>query len=173
MWGNVMAKSHDVFVDLCTYANEADAEHDLQAVKTLHREGAIGTYDAAVVDRHNGDVHVHKVETPTRRGAWTGVGVGAVLGILFPPSIVGTAFVGGVAGGLVGHFAHGMSRKDVQELGETLDTGEAALIVIGRDRLAEKLEAALTRAERLVEKEVDLEGRELDKQLAAANAEQA
>jgi uncharacterized membrane protein len=168
-----MAKSHDVFVYVGTYANEADAEHDLQAVRTLHREGTIGTYDAAVVDRHNGNVHVHQVETPTRRSTWTGIGVGAVLGLLVPPSIVGTAFAGGVAGGLVGHFAHGMSRKDVRELGETLDSGEAALIVIGRDRFAEKLDKALTRAERLVEKEVDLEGRELDKQLAAANAEQS
>lgn len=165
-----MGKQHDVFVYLGTYGSETDAEQDLRAVKTLHKDGVIGTYDAAVVHKDNGHVHVHKVEKPTRRGAWTGLGVGAVVGILFPPSIIGTALVGGAAGGLVGHFARGMSRKDVKELGETLDQGEAALIVIGRDRLGEQLDKALTHADKLVEKELDMEGRELDQELAEVTA---
>ncbi len=164
-----MSKTHDVFVYLGTYANESDAEQDLQAVKELHKQGAIGTYDAAVVHNDNGHIHVHKHEKPTQRGAWTGLGVGAVVGILFPPSIIGTALIGGAAGGMLGHFARGMSRKDVKELGETLDDGEAALVVIGRDRLAEQLDKALTRANKLVEKEIDMEGRVLDKDLAAVS----
>jgi uncharacterized membrane protein len=162
-----MSKSHDVFVYLGTYANDADAEEDLKAVKSLHKEGAIGTYDAAVVHKDNGHVHVHKHEKPTQHAAWTGLGVGAVVGILFPPSLLGTALVGGAAGGLLGHFARGMSRKDVKELGETLDDGQAALVVIGRDRLAEQLGRALAHADKLVEKEVDMEGRDLERDIAA------
>jgi uncharacterized membrane protein len=108
------------------------AQQDYEAVKALHSEGVLGTYDAGVVEKvADGKVHVHKREKPTQKGAWTGVAVGAVVGILFPPSLIGGALVGGAAGGLIGHLWHGMSRKDMKELGETLDEGQAALVVIG------------------------------------------
>jgi len=85
--------------------------------------------------RADGSVHVNKDELPTRHGAWTGIGVGALLGIVFPPSIIGTAAAGGVAGGVIGYLWHGMSRGDMKDLGEALDEGQAPLIMIGEDKL--------------------------------------
>ncbi|MCW2996692.1 MAG: hypothetical protein JWN65_241, partial [Solirubrobacterales bacterium] len=41
------------------------------------------------------------------------------------------AIVGSGAGGLIGHLKGGMSRSDLKDLGDTLDEGQAALIVIG------------------------------------------
>lgn len=166
-----MSKSHDVFLYVGTYASENDAEVDLMTVKDLHSDGVIGTYDAAVVSKTGDTVHVHKIEKPTQRGAWTGVGVGAVVGILFPPSLIGSALVGGGAGGLIGHFSRGMSRKDVKEFGETLDNGQAALIVVARDKLGEKLDAVMNHAQARLERELDMEGAELDKQLSMAVAQ--
>jgi hypothetical protein len=99
--------------------------------------------------------------------------VGAVVGIIFPPAIIGAAAVGGVAGGLIGHFWRGMSRKDVHELGEMLDAGQALLIVIGHDKLEAALEKAELKADKHVEKQVDMEGDELDKQLTDAQKELA
>ncbi|HEX5495440.1 MAG TPA: hypothetical protein VFX70_12790, partial [Mycobacteriales bacterium] len=84
-----MAKTHDVFLYLGTYDNQPDAESDLRQVKDLHSQGVIGTYDAAVVSKDDGKVHMHKIEKPTRRGGWTGLAAGAVVGILFPPALVG------------------------------------------------------------------------------------
>ena len=81
------------------------------------------------------------------------------------------AALGGVTGGLIGHFHGGMSRKDVKELGEMLDAGDAALIVIGRDKLDEQLQKAGLRAQKQVEKELKVDAKELDKQLAAAEKE--
>ena len=121
----------------------------------------------------DGKVTMDKWEKPTQHGAWTGVAAGAVVGILFPPSILGMAALGGVAGGLIGHFHGGMSRKDLHELGELLDTGDALLIVIGRDKLSEKLEKAGLKAQKQVEKEVKMDGEELDRQLAEAEKELA
>ena len=43
-----------------------------------------------------------KTEKPTQHGAWTGAGVGALVGILFPPAVLGAAIVGAGAGGLTG-----------------------------------------------------------------------
>jgi uncharacterized membrane protein len=161
-----------VFLFIGVYSDPVVAREDLEAVRDLHATKIIGTYDAAIATKDaDGSVHVTKWEKPTQHGAWTGVAAGAVVGILFPPSILGMAALGGVAGGLIGHFHGGMSRKDVKELGELLDSGEAALIVVGRDRLDEQLQKAGLRAQKQVEKELKMDAKELDKQLAAAEKE--
>jgi uncharacterized membrane protein len=158
-----------VFLYAAAYDSIAEAEADFEAVFELHAAGAIGTFDAAVIEKSDGKVHVHKTEKPTQHGAWTGIGVGALVGILFPPSILGAAAVGGVAGGVTGHLWKGMSRGDLKDLGETLDEGQGAIIVIGESKLEEQLEKALVRANRLLEKELDAEADELKKEIEAAN----
>ena len=87
-----------------------------------------------------------KTEKPTQHGAWTGAGVGAVVGLLFPPALIGSAVVGAGAGGLIGHLKGGMSRGDLKELGEELEAGNAAVIVPGQSKIEEQLEKATQRA---------------------------
>ena len=104
-------------------------------VKDLHAAGAVGTYDAAVVTKDDeGKVHVNKDEMATRHGAWGGAAVGALVGILFPPSIIAAAAAGAAVGGVGGHLWRGMSRTDVKEFGELIDAGQAALVIVGRAR---------------------------------------
>ena len=158
-----------VFVFLATYTEEASARDDLEELRVLHARGLVGTYDAAVITRDDdGKVHVHKWEKPTQHAAWTGVAVGAVVGILFPPSIIAGAAVGGAAGGVIGHLWNGMSRKDMKELGELLDEGTAALVVVGKSKLDEQMRAAMSRADKIIEKEVKADQKQLEKELEKA-----
>jgi uncharacterized membrane protein len=157
-----------VFLYLAAYDSEDDARLDYDALLELHAAGVVGTYDAAlVVKGEDGKVHVHKHEKPTQHGAWTGIGVGALVGILFPPSLIASAVVGGTAGGVIGHLWRGMSRGDVKDLGELLDSGQAGLVVIGRSKLEETLERELKRANKRLEKELKVDAKELEKELAA------
>ena len=79
-----------VFLYAALYDDIADAEADYEAVFDLHAAGAIGTFDSAVIRKEeDGKVRVTKTEKPTQHGAWTGAGVGALVGILFPPAIIG------------------------------------------------------------------------------------
>src|SRR5260370_36570060 len=106
-----MSDNNDVLVFIGTYSSVNDARQDYEAVRELHRQGVIGTYDAAVVEKDpDGKVHVHKHEKPTQHGAWTGVAVGAVAGSPVPSRLIGSAIVGGVAAGLLGHLRAGSSR---------------------------------------------------------------
>jgi uncharacterized membrane protein len=162
-----------VFLYAAVYDNIADAEADYAAVFDLHAAGAIGTFDSAVIEKEDGKVHVHKTEKPTQHGAWTGIAVGAVAGILFPPSIIGTAIVGGAAGGVAGHLWRGMSRGDLKDLGEALDDGDAALIVIGESKIEEQLAEATKRASKLIEKQIDADADELRREIDAAAKEDA
>jgi uncharacterized membrane protein len=159
------------FLFVAAYASEQDARADYETLKDLHAAGLVGTYDAAVVTKSGGKVHVHKHEKPTQHGAWTGLGVGALIGILFPPSVLASGVVGATAGGIVGHLWRGMSRSDVRELGTLLDDGEAALVVIGTSEIEAQVAKALSRAQQRITKELDAEASDLDKQLTSAAAQ--
>ncbi len=155
-----------VFVYGAVYADRADADADYDTLLDLHSADLVGSYDVALVYKDDeGKVHVTKHEKPTQHGAWTGAAVGALVGIVFPPAILGSALVGAAAGGGIGHVMGGMSRSDAKELGEHLDSGQAALVVIGKSRVQEQLDKALTHAEKTQEKEIDADGKELAKEL--------
>jgi uncharacterized membrane protein len=159
-----MAKPDGVFIFVGTYASEDLARWDYDAIKDLHAASAVGTYDAAVVTKDaTGKVHVNKDEMATRHGAWGGAAAGAVVGILFPPSIIGTALVGAAVGGVGGHLWRGMSRADVKEFGDIIDAGQAALVVVGETTLQAALEKAELKAEKRVAKELNVSKKDLDK----------
>ena len=81
--------------------------------------------------------------------------------------------MGGVVGGVGGHLRKGISRGDAKELGELLEGGEAALIVIGESRVEEQLNEVLTRAEKSLEKEIDADSKEFKRELEQAEKEAA
>jgi uncharacterized membrane protein len=159
-----MAKPDGVFIYIGTYPSEAAARDDYEVVKGLHAAGAVGTYDASVVTKDfAGKVHVNKDETATRHGAWGGAAVGAVVGILFPPAIIGTAIVGAAVGGVGGHLWRGMSRADVKELGEIIDDGQAALLIVGESKVQQAVDKAALKAEKHVAKELDVSAKDGDR----------
>ena len=163
-----MADNQNVFVFIASYSSVDYAMMDYSAVQQLYIAGAIDTYDGAVVQKDiDGNVHVSKHEKPTQKGAWTGIGVGAVVGVLFPPAIIPMAAAGGVAGGVIGHVWHGMSRSDMKDLGETLDAGTAALVVVGKSSLADKIAKATAKAQKTTEKQLNVDAKDFDKELEA------
>src|SRR5215207_3645352 len=162
--------------------NVADAEADYHLVKDLHADaGLIDAYDAAVVERREGGKTkiVKKHETPTRVGGVLGGGAGLATGLvvaLFPFAAIGgglllaTTAGGATLGALAGHAAAGMSRGDLKELGESLDAGEAGLVVVGATDMGARIEQAMRRAEKLERKELkaDTEALERDAKEAAS-----
>jgi uncharacterized membrane protein len=161
-----------VFIYAATYANRDDALADYDTLIDLHEAKLVGTYDVAVISKDaEGKVHVEKHEKPTQHGAWGGIAVGALVGVLFPPSVIGAATVGGLVGGVGAHLKKGMSRGDAKELGDLLESGQAALIVIGESRVEEELDKALARAEKSLEKEIDADSKEFERELKEAEKE--
>jgi uncharacterized membrane protein len=164
-----MATANDTFIYVAAYPNEAVAQADYQVVKALHARGVVGSYDAAVVTKDaNGKVHENKDETATRHGAWWGVAAGAALGAIFPPSLLATAAVGGVVGGVSGHLAKGMSRARVKELGDFIDPGHAALVVVGETKIEGAIQESVTRAEKVTAEEIGVDPKDIDRVLQEA-----
>jgi uncharacterized membrane protein len=158
-----MANPDGVFIFLGTYSSEFAARDDYDIVKNLHAADIVGTYDAAVITKDaSGKVHVNKDEMATRHGGWGGAAAGAVVGMLFPPALLGSAIVGGAVGAAGGHLWRGISRSDVKELGELIDSGQAALLVIGASNLEQALDKAALKAEKQIAKQLDVSTADVD-----------
>jgi uncharacterized membrane protein len=159
-----MSKSDGTFILVATYPDEQAAREDYQVVKEAHAQGLVGSYDAAVITKDAaGKVHENKHETSTRHGAWWGIAAGAAVGVLFPPSILGAAALGGVVGGVGGHLAKGMSRSQAKELGDFINPGEAGLLVIGDSKIEQALAKSIKRAEKQTARELDIDPKDVDR----------
>jgi uncharacterized membrane protein len=162
------------------YDSVGAAETDYEGVKDLHTEaGLIDGYDAAVIERRAGGKTkiVKKHETPTRVGGVLGGGIGLATGLvvaLFPFAAVGGGLLaattggGAILGAVAGHAAAGMSRHDLKELGETLDAGQAGLVVVAVSDMGAKVERAMKRAAKVQQKELEADTSEIERDAAAA-----
>ncbi len=162
------------------YGDVQDALADYELIKDLHTEAnLIDAYDAAVIERdQKGKVKiVKKHETPTRAGGVLGGGVGLATGlviVLFPAAaiggglLLGTTGAGALLGSLAGHAAAGMSRGDLKDLGESLDEGEAGLVVVAVSDMEAKVRSAMKRAQKIQEKQLKADQEQLEADAAEA-----
>jgi uncharacterized membrane protein len=177
-----MAKQENdtLFVIAAAYDDVDLALADYEAIKDLYREIRTShDFDAAVVakDEHGKVRIVKKHEQPTRHGAAVGLGWGLAVGVtaaLFPPVGIGIAAAGGAGatiGAIAGHASGGMSRGDLKNLGETLDTGQAGLIAVYETNLGEQIVANIRAANRLVYAATEFAADQLAKDLEQADAD--
>jgi uncharacterized membrane protein len=154
------------------YDDLAGAEADYEAVKALHSGGFIGSYDSAIISKQeDGKVRVTKTEKPTQHGAWVGLAAGAALAVAAPVAMPAVVAAGGAGlGAWIGHLAHGTSRSDAKEIGELLEEGAAALIVIGIDKDAERVEKSIAKASKHTTKRVDADYTEAEEEALASMA---
>jgi uncharacterized membrane protein len=171
-----------LYVIAAAYDDVDTAVADYEAVKALYREVKTShDFDAAVLAKdEDGKVRiVKKHEQPTRHGTAVGLGWGLAVGVtaaLFPPVGIGLAAAGagGAAiGAVAGHASGGMSRGDLKDLGDTLDAGQAGLVVVYETNLADQVAANIKAANRLISKATDMAADELAAEIKAAEKDSA
>jgi len=166
-----MSKDHDgVVMYFGSYNSLADAREDFEAIKLLKSEKFIGDYESALFERtEQGDVKV--IETDATERAWgakAGGVTGAVIGLIFPPSILAMGAVGAGVGAIAGNLMRGIKRKDIKEIGEMLDEGQAGVILVGFTTIEEGMDRLMKRAAKVMKQEVDAQAEELKAQIDAA-----
>ena len=153
-----------------SYDSRSDAEVDYEAVKAAYSNAGVGhEFDAAVLERGaDGKVKVvDKHEASTRHGAWTGLAIGVVAAILPGIGLGVGAAVGAGIGAITGHIKGGMDNKDLKQLGQVLDEGNAGLVVIYATNMADQIAASIKAENRYVSDAIDVDADELAKQLKA------
>ena len=146
------SSSSTIELFVASFTGERGAGASLKDFQAAHRAGAIDLIDAAVIV-HTADGKVKFEETADPSGkkwAKRGAIAGGVVGLIFPPSIIVSAAVGGGAGGIWGKIRDkGFKDEDLREIGESLPPGSSAIIVIAEDRMIEQLERGLAGYERI------------------------
>jgi len=134
-----MAEKKALVVYAAAYESAEAALADLDAVEQLHKDEVIGQYDAAVIDKENGKPHVVKrMDRPHIR-------------------VIPEWFGGGT-----------LPRKELHEAAEQLTADQAGLIVIGEPTIEEGLDRALTKAAKVVKRNVEATTDEITSELQEA-----
>ena len=148
----------EVFV--ATYATEDGAAAAVKDFKAAQRDGAIDLIDAAViVHRADGKVKFDETADPSgKKWAKRGAIAGGVVGLIFPPSIILSAAVGGGAGGVWGKVRDkGFKDEDLKAIGTSLPPGSSAIIAVAEDKMVAQLERAIGGYEKIAKHAVSAE----------------
>src|SRR5947207_11270670 len=145
--------SNPVQVFIAAYQSERGADAALKDFRAMDREGSIELIDAAVaVHTADGKVKIEETADPSGK-TWgkRGAIAGGVVGLIFPPSIIAGALVGGAGGGIWGKLRDkGFKDEDLEQIGDSLPPGSSAIIAIAEDRVIQRLQEGLAGYERLV-----------------------
>jgi uncharacterized membrane protein len=129
-----------------------------EALKSIEDGQRVAIEGVVVVKKGaDGKLEVQKVtDHSTRSGLKWGVVGGVVLGVLFPPSIIGSAAAFGVAGAAVGKARELHHRGELaQELEDVIEPGHSGILALVSDPGAIEIRKALDKADAIVEKAVD------------------
>jgi uncharacterized membrane protein len=132
-----------------------EAYEALRAVedgRTVEIEGVIVVRRSA-----EGKLEVQKAtDHSTKSGLKWGVVGGIALGVIFPPSILGSAAVVGSVGALAGKLRQRHHHGELeQQLEAAIPPGHSGLVALVSDPGAVKIRKALERAEAIVESAID------------------
>src|SRR6201986_2180349 len=116
-----MAEKKSLLVYAAAYDSLDAALADLDAVEQLHKDEAIGQYDAAVIDKEDGKPHVVKrMDRPYIR-------------------VIPEWFGGGT-----------LPRKELHEAAEQLTANQAGLIAVGEPTIEKAVDQALGKSAKVV-----------------------
>jgi uncharacterized membrane protein len=135
-----------VEIFIAAYGNETQAKQALKDFRDMDREGSINLIDAAVVVHDaEGKVSFEETADPSgKKWAKRGAIAGGVVGLIFPPSIIAGAVVGGAGGGVWGKVRDkGFKDDDLKAAGKSLPPGTSAIIAVAEDRVIERLQKGL------------------------------
>jgi uncharacterized membrane protein len=132
-----MAEASENAVLYTAVHSDVDAARaDLDAFEQLHKAEMIGKYDAAVIDKENDKPHIVKrADHPAIRVIPEWLGTGT------------------------------LPRRELRDAAQALDSGEAALIVVGDPTLEKGFEKAVTRMSKIVKRDLNAATDELAREL--------
>jgi hypothetical protein len=134
-----MAEKKPLVLYAASYDSVSAALADLDAIEQLHKDEAIGSYDAAVIDQENGKPHIVKrMDRPHVR-------------------VIPEWFGGGT-----------LPRKDLHEAAQELTASQAGLIAVGEPTIEKAVDQALTGAVKVVKHTMDATADEITSELQEA-----
>jgi uncharacterized membrane protein len=137
--GDAVSQKQPMVLVAAAYENVSDALSALSEIEQMHKDQAIGSYDAAVIDKENGKPHIAKrMDRPRVRVIPEQLGSGT------------------------------LPRKELKEAAQTLTADQAGLIAVGEPTIEKALDKALTNADKVVKRSMDAATDEISSELQEA-----
>ncbi|TQM64248.1 DUF1269 domain-containing protein [Humibacillus xanthopallidus] len=140
------------------FSDTTSAREAYEALKEVEDGRRVQIDGVIVVNRStDGKLTIEKAtDHTTRRGLKWGLVGGAALGLIFPPSILGSAAVLGAAGAAAGKVGQLRNRNELsRELESSVVPGHSAIVAVVSDPAVLELRKALDQADAIVESAVD------------------
>jgi uncharacterized membrane protein len=134
------------YLFFAVFDDEKSAGVAASAIKDAAKEEKVHIDGLAAVHRdEHGRVHLHEIGDVTgSQGAVRGGIVGGLIGLIFPPAILGSAALGAAIGGVIGKFHDkGFKTGELHGLGEELGKGQSAVIFVGDETTKEAVSGHL------------------------------
>jgi uncharacterized membrane protein len=143
---------------MATFPSESGADEAVTQLEAMAKAGSIEILEAAVVSRDSdGNPSVRQVNLPRPR-SWAGKGalVGGIIGLIFPPTIIGTALVGaGLGAGTAAIARHALKNEELEEAAADLEPGTSAFIAVIDEVWVKEAAKAMAGYQRLAEHALD------------------
>ena len=140
------------FADTATAWSAYEALEAAEDGRTVEIEGVV------VVKREaDGKLEIQKAtDHSTKSGLKWGVVGGIALGVIFPPSVLGSAAALGAAGAATGKIRQRHHRSELaDELEQVIATGHSGILALVSDPGVVQVRKALARADAIVERAID------------------
>ncbi len=155
----VVAVSDGAYTLIAADFDDTQAAWDAYELLKSIEDGRHVEIESVIVVKRDADgtIEVQKTtDHSTRRGLGWGVVGGVVLGVIFPPSIIGSAIVLGAAGAATGKARELHHKKELaDELQDAIAPGHSGIIALVSDPAVVEIRKALDKANRVVESAVD------------------
>jgi len=128
------------------FPNREHAQVILDMLEKMNHAYTIRLVDAALVTKnYEGKLEIHETkELTAKKGARRGAVIMGSFAILFPPTIIASAIVGGAIGAVAGRLHDsGLKSKQLHKLAEDLEPGQAIVIVLAEDGSEARVQSAL------------------------------
>jgi uncharacterized membrane protein len=128
------------------YLDQERATTILDMLEQMHRANTITVVDLASVEKgEDGKLKIVETrEVTAKKGAKRGAIAAGIFGLIFPPSLIASALVGAAVGGAWGKLRDtGLKSSSIEELGQSLEPGKAAVIVLVPPESVQATERAL------------------------------
>jgi uncharacterized membrane protein len=140
------------------FANTSTAWDAYEALKSVEDGRTVAIEGVVVVNRQaDGKLEIQKAtDHSTRSGLRWGVVGGIALGVIFPPSIIGSAAALGVTGAATGKIRQLHHRSELaHELEDAIAPGHSGILALVSDPSVVEIRRALAKADAIVEKAIE------------------
>ncbi len=143
---------------MAVFPTEDGAKGAGDALDDMAKTDTIQIVDAAILVRDaSGKTSVEQHSLPSvGKGAKWGAIIGGVVGLIFPPSIVGAAALGaGIGAGSAALADWALKSEDLEEAAEQLEPGTSAFVAVVENTWVEKVNTAMAGYSKLSEHALD------------------